>query len=463
MATATTPARERGLPANPDAERAVLGAILLDDIAFTQAAQFGLKADDFSLDANRRIYACMQEMVDSSRPLELVTLCNRLAEHKLLESVGGAAYVASLSDGLPRRPNIESYVQIVRDKSTLRSIIFAANEAIDRAYDQSEGADDVLASVEGSLFQIAQRRFNQGLASIADIFKNSFGSLDAFINRAHSITGVETYFTRLDEKTSGLQPSDLIIVAGRPSMGKTAFAMNIAENTAVQGKKTVAVFSLEMSREALLQRMVCSHARVDSHRFRTGFLGKEDLQKVIHAAGQLMEARIFIDDTPGITVGEMRAKARRLQHQAGLDLLIVDYLQLITGHTPLGKSYENRTQEVSAISRGLKLVAKDLKVPVVALSQLSRAPETRGDKNNGHRPLLSDLRESGSIEQDADVVCFVYRPEVYDPENVELTGRAEIIIAKQRNGPIGKVKLAFSHASTRFDNLATEDYGHEDD
>jgi replicative DNA helicase len=284
---------------------------------------------------------------------------------------------------------------------------------------------------------------------VQEIVKESFGSVDALLQRGQRITGLATHYTDLDEMTSGLQRSDLVIIAARPSMGKTAFAMNIAENASIEDRKVVGMFSLEMSREALLLRLLCSRARVDSHKMRTGSLWRDDMQKVVHAMEQLAHAPIYIDDTPGISLSEMRAKARRLQQQVGsLDLVIVDYLQLMSGG---GRRYENRTQEVSAISRGLKGLAKELKVPVVALSQLSRAPESRG---GDHRPQLADLRESGSIEQDADVVMFIFREEVYKPDDPDLSGRAEIIISKQRNGPTGKINLAFLKNSTRFESLA---------
>ncbi len=289
---------------------------------------------------------------------------------------------------------------------------------------------------------------------VQEIVKESFGSVDALLQRGQRITGLATHYTDLDEMTSGLQRSDLIIIAARPSMGKTAFAMNIAENASIEDQKVVGMFSLEMSREALLLRLLCSKARVDSHKMRTGSLWRDDMDKVVHAMDQLAHAPIFIDDTPGISLSEMRAKARRLQQSQGrLDLIIVDYLQLMSGG---GRRYENRTQEVSAISRGLKGLAKELKVPVVALSQLSRAPESRG---GDHRPQLADLRESGSIEQDADVVAFIFREEVYKPDEPELDGVAEIIIAKQRNGPTGRIKLAFVKRSTRFESMAQDGMG----
>ncbi|MBZ5612329.1 MAG: replicative DNA helicase, partial [Acidobacteriia bacterium] len=331
----------------------------------------------------------------------------------------------------------------------------AANAAVARAMDEAEPAQDVLTSAEAAIYELSDKRFVSGFRDVKQIVKESFGSIDALYERGQRVTGLETHFVDLDNLTSGLQRSDLIIIAARPSMGKTALALNIAENAAVKDNKVVGMFSLEMSREALLLRLLCSNAIVDSHKLRTGFLGRDDYQKLVAALGRLAEAPVFIDDTPGITISEMRAKARRLQHQMGgrLDLLIVDYLQLMSGGAPGGKArFENRTQEVSAISRGLKLLAKELRVPVIGLSQLSRAPESRG---GDHRPQLSDLRESGSIEQDADLVAFIFREEVYNPKP-ENEGFTELIIAKQRNGPTGKVDLAFLKRSTRFESRAGE-------
>jgi replicative DNA helicase len=446
---------ERGLPANIDAERSILGSILLDNFTYTQASSENLQADDFSLDSHRRIYARITELADSGRPVDLVTLAEELSRRKEVEAIGGVAYLSSLTDGLPHRPNIEQYVRIVKDKALLRGLIFAANAAIARAIDEAEPAQDVLTSAEASIYELSDKRFTSGFRDVKQIVKESFGSIDALYERGQRVTGLETHFVDFDSLTSGLQRSDLVIIAARPSMGKTAFALNIAENAAVRDNKVVGMFSLEMSREALLLRLLCSNALVDSHKLRTGFLGRDDYQKLVEALGRLADAPIFIDDTPGITISEMRAKARRLQHQMSgrLDLIIVDYLQLMSGSSAGAKArYENRTQEVSAISRGLKLLAKELRVPVVALSQLSRAPESR---SGDHRPQLADLRESGSIEQDADVVAFIFREEVYNP-SPENEGFAELIIAKRRNGPTGKVDLAFLKRSTRFESRASE-------
>ncbi len=443
---------ERGLPVSMEAERAILAAILLDNSLYDQAAEH-LTGDDFSLDAHRRIYSRMRELQESGRPVDMITLMEELDRRKEVESIGGVAYLSSLIDGVPERPSIEHYVRIVRNKALLRGLINVAQNAIAEAIEHTDEAEEVLGRAEQAIFQLSENRIGQGFLNIPDIVKSSFGSLEELYARGQEITGLATHYTLLDKLTSGFQPSDLVILAARPSMGKTAFAMNIAENAAILDGKVVGVFSLEMSREALLMRMLASCAQVDSKNLRQGFLTKDDMRKLTHAMEQLMQAKLFIDDTPGISVSEMRAKARRLRQQEGLDLIIVDYLQLMSAVPIGGKRFENRTQEVSAISRGLKALAKELRVPVVALSQLSRAPESRG---GDHRPQLSDLRESGSIEQDADVVAFIFREEVYKKDDPDLDGIAELIIAKQRNGPIDTIKMAFIKRFTRFENLAMD-------
>ena len=443
---------ERGLPVSMEAERSILGAILLDNSLYDQAAEH-LTADDFSLDAHRRIYSRMHDLQETGRPVDMITLVEELDRRREVEAIGGVAYLSSLIDGVPDRPSIEHYVRIVRNKALLRGLINAAQNAIAEAIEHSDEAEEVLGRAEQAIFQLSENRIGQGFMDIPSIIKGSFGSLEELYKRGQEITGLATHYTLLDKLTSGLQPSDLIIIAARPSMGKTAFAMNIAENAAVIDGKVVGVFSLEMSREALLMRMLASHAQVDSKDLRQGFLTKEDMRKLTHATEELMRSKLFIDDSPGISVSEMRAKARRLRQTEGLDLLIVDYLQLMSAVPVGGKRFENRTQEVSAISRGLKALAKELKVPVVALSQLSRAPESRG---GDHRPQLSDLRESGSIEQDADVVAFIFREEVYKKDDPDLEGRAELIVAKQRNGPTDMIRMAFIKRYTRFENLAAE-------
>jgi replicative DNA helicase len=444
---------DRGLPSSLDAERTILGAILLDNSVCNEAAEL-LKPDDFYLDSHRRIYSAMLALSEHGSAIDIITLTEELSRKKEAESVGGVAYISSLIDGVPHQPSVAQYVRIVKDKALLRKLINASNNAITRALDQSETAEEIIDSAETQIFQISEDSIGKGFVGIPQIVKDSFGTLDNLYQRGQRVTGVETHFEKLDEITSGLQKSDLVIVAARPSMGKTAFAINIAENAAVIDKKVVAVFSLEMTCESLLLRMLCSQSRVDSHKLRTGFLSREDFGKLSSGLESLAHAPIFIDDTPGISLNEMRAKLRRLQKQQGqLDLVVVDYLQLMSA-TPAGsggKRYENRTQEVSAISRGLKALAKEMRVPVVALSQLSRAPEARSGNN---RPQLSDLRESGAIEQDADVVAFIFREEVYKQDEPELEGLAEIIIAKQRNGPTGTIKMAFIKKSTRFENMA---------
>ncbi|MBS1849462.1 MAG: replicative DNA helicase [Acidobacteria bacterium] len=436
------------LPANVEAERSILGAIMLDNLAYNQAAEH-LRTEDFSLDSHRRIYSRMVDLAESSRPIDIITLVEELERNKELEAVGDMGYLSGLVDGVPDRPSIEHYVKIVRDKALLRGLIHTANSAIARAAEQSDPAEEILNDAEAAIFQLSEKRIGRGFMGVQEIMRDSFGGIDELLRRGQRVTGLATHYTDLDEMTSGLQRSDLVILAARPSMGKTAFAINIAENAAVEDKKVVGIFSLEMSREALLMRLLCSQARVNSHKMRTGSLWRDDMDKVVHAMEQLAQAPIFIDDTPGVSLSEMRAKARRLQQsQGGLDLIIVDYLQLMTGGS---KRYENRNQEVSAISRGLKALAKELNVPVIALSQLSRAPEAR---SGDHRPQLADLRESGSIEQDADLVMFIFREEVYNHDDPELQGVAEIIIAKQRNGPIGRIKMAFLKDATRFETLA---------
>ena len=457
MATFPDLTLEAGLPANIDAEKTILGAILLDNTAHSEAAE-RLEPDDFSLDSHRRIFQRMTDLRDSQRAVDIVTLAEELARYKEVESVGGVAYLASLTEGLPRRPVIEEYIRIVKDKSLLRRLMSICSAAIARAADQSETALEVLGDAEARLLEVSEKGIVSGLQPLDQIVANSFGSIDNLYKESREVTGQATDFTEFDRMTSGLQKGELVIIAARPSMGKTAFAINLAQNAAVNHGATVAVFSLEMSKESLLRRMLASQAWVDQRKLQQGFLGREDHSKLQNALNQLIESRMFIDDTAGVSLAEMRAKARRLKQTAGgIDMIVVDYLQLMSATLPTqgGKRYENRTQEVSAISRGLKALAKELHVPVVALSQLSRASERRGDDK---RPMLSDLRESGSIEQDADVVCFIHREAYYNrDEEMSESDRAksEIIIAKQRNGPTGTVYLNFINKYTRFDNPDT--------
>jgi replicative DNA helicase len=458
MATLSDVSLDRGLPASVEAERSILGAILLDNHSYNEAAE-KLRWEDFSLDSHRRIFSRMAELIDAHRAIDIVTLSEELARRKEVEAVGGVAYLASLTEGLPRRPSIEEYVRIVKDKSLARQLIAICNTAITRATDQSEEALVVLDSAESGLLEVSERGITRGFAGIPEIVRDSFGTIDNLYAQQKEVTGLATHYTHFDKMTSGLQASDLIIIAARPSMGKTAWAINIAENAAVNDGKVVAIFSLEMSKESLLRRMLASQALVSMQKIQTGFIPKQDRGKLMEALERLAEAKIFIDDTPAIALSEMRAKARRLrQQQGGLDLIVIDYLQLMTASTfgAGARRYENRTQEVSAISRGLKALAKELRVPVVALSQLSRASEQRGGDK---KPMLSDLRESGSIEQDADVVAFIHRDSYYNKdengeEDPDAKNKAEIIIAKQRNGPTGSVHLAYLAECTRFENMA---------
>jgi replicative DNA helicase len=451
---------DAGLPANIDAEKTILGAILLDNAAHSEAAE-KLEADDFSLDSHRRIFMRMTELMNEQRAVDIITLSAELSKYKEVEAVGGVAYLASLTEGLPRRPVIEEYIRIVKDKSLLRRLMLICSSAIARAADQGESALDVLGAAEAQLMEVGEKGITNGFQSLDQIVANSFGSIDNLYKESREVTGLATDFTELDRMTSGFQKGELIIIAARPSMGKTAFAINIAQNAAINHDAIVAVFSLEMSKESLLRRMLASQAWVDQRKLQTGFLGREEHDKLQKALGQLVESKMFIDDSAAISLSEMRAKARRLkQTHGGLDLIVVDYLQLMTATVGAagGKNYENRTQEVSAVSRGLKALAKELHVPVVALSQLSRASERRGDDK---RPMLSDLRESGSIEQDADVVAFIHR-EAYYNRTEEMSeadkAKSEIIIAKQRNGPTDTVFLNFISKYTRFDN---QDSTHE--
>ena len=460
MATVPDLTLEAGLPANLDAEKTILGAILLDNAAHAEAAE-ALKADDFSLDSHRRIFLRMSELIDTGRTVDIVTLANELARYKEVESVGGVAYLASLTEGLPRRPVIEDYVRIVKDKSMLRRLMGICSAAIAKAADQSQDAIGVLDETESQLLEVSQSGLSQGLQRIDEVVRGSFGSIDNLYNHRGDITGLETGFTDFDRMTSGLQKGELIIIAARPSMGKTALAINIAQNAAIRHNAIVAIFSLEMNKESLLRRMLASQASVDQQRIQKGFFGRAEQEKLQEALSLLVESRVYIDDSAASTIAEMRAKARRLKQNAGgLDLIMIDYLQLMSATMPGAskRGFENRVQEVSAISRGLKTMAKELQVPVIALSQLSRSNEKRDDK----RPMLSDLRESGSIEQDADVVAFIHRESYYNRKedlSAEEKAEAEIIISKQRNGPTGIVKMHWNSAFTRFDGVATHHEG----
>jgi len=458
MATLPNLAFDSGLPANVDAEKTILGAILLDNASHAEAAE-KLEPDDFFLDSHRLIFHRMSELMNANRAVDIVTLAEELGRNKEIETVGGVAYLASLTEGLPRRPVIEEYIRIVKDKSLLRKLMLICSAAIARAADQGENALDVLGAAESQLMEVSEKGLTSGFQSLDQIVQHSFGTIDNLYKQSREVTGLATDFTQFDIMTSGLQKGELIIIAARPSMGKTALAINIAENAAINHGATVAIFSLEMSKESLLRRMLSSQAWVDQQKLQKGFLGREDHDRLTTALGLLVESRLFIDDTAAISLAEMRAKARRLKQNKGLDLVVVDYLQLMSATVPSSgkRNYENRTQEVSAVSRGLKALAKELNVPVLALSQLSRAGVQRKDD---HRPMLSDLRESGSIEQDADVVAFIHRDSYYnrDEEMSEADkAKSEIIIEKQRNGPTGTVHLNFIAKFTRFDN---PDSGH---
>jgi replicative DNA helicase len=447
-----TSAIEKGLPTNVDAERFVLGSILLDDALYVQAAGT-LEADDFSLESHRRIFKRMGELQERGEKIDRITVANELMKFNELEACGGLSYLVELDDGLPQIPNLDSYIRIVKDKAVLRRIIFASQHMMNRALAGEEEPDEILAGAEETLLKLGEARMKSGLLNAGQILEDYEGGLNAFLDPSKRIKGIGTGFTKFDELTGGLHGGDLVIVAGRPSMGKTALALNIAQHVALKNKQTVAIFSLEMSKESLLTRMLCSAARVDSQKFRAGYLNQEERRKLNHALQELVQAPLYIDDTPGAHLMDMHAKLRRLQSERNhLGLVIVDYLQLMTA----GARFENRNQEVSALSRGMKMLAKELNAPVMVLSQLSRAVENR--QGGDHRPQLSDLRESGSIEQDADVVAFVFREEIYKPKEDNLRGLAELIIGKQRNGPVGTVNLVFLHAQTKFENRA-EDTG----
>jgi replicative DNA helicase len=439
---------ERTLPHNLEAERSVLGAILLHNDTFNAAAEV-IDADDFFRDAHRRIFDKMVKLAENGSAIDFVTLKEELNRSGDLEEVGGPAYIAALVDGVPRSTNVEYYARIIKEKSTLRKLIVSANKILATAYEAEEDAEVILDRAEQAIFAIADDSVNEGFVPLKDLAQSSLDTIEHLHSRKELVTGVPTGFTDLDEMTSGLQKGDLIIVAARPSMGKTSLVLNVAQHVGTKTNLTVGVFSLEMSKEQLFLRMLTAEARIDAHRLRGGFLGEKDWGKLAQAIGTLSEAKIFIDDSASIGVLEMRAKCRRLAARHGLDLVIVDYVQLMQGR---GK-FENRTLELGSISRALKGLAKELNVPVVVLSQLSRAPESRSE----HRPQLSDLRESGALEQDADVVAFIYREDQYADKNApsaDSQGVAEIIIGKQRNGPTGVVKLAFIKEFTRFENLA---------
>jgi replicative DNA helicase len=444
------PLFEKGLPSNVEAERSILGAILLDNMVANQAIEL-MKREDFFLDSHRRIFDKYVTLTERNLPIDLITLSDELRKAAEFEQIGGATYIASLIDGVPRTDTIEHYANIVRDKATLRKLVQAAAQIQTLAFDEEDPVAQIVDKAERLIFNVAENRLRAGFESVGAIAQQRLEQIEAMAGRPEMVTGVPTGFTDFDQLTAGLQKQDLVVIAARPSMGKTALALNMAQYAAKNGA-TVGIFSLEMSALQLVSRLLCSEARVDAHRLRTGYLNREEWSKLADALRRLCETKIFIDDTAAINQMEARAKARRLKAEHGLDLLIVDYLQLMnSARGGRNERYESRQQEITQLSRDLKGLAKELDCPVIALSQLSRAPENRSD----HRPQLSDLRESGAIEQDADVVAFIYREEVYFMTD-ENQGTAELIVGKQRNGPTGVVQLAFLKEFTRFENMWRE-------
>lgn len=439
---------EKPLPSSPESERVILGAILLDNTLISQAIEL-LKQEDFYSPLHRRVFRAMSNLFERGDKIEPILIGEELKKEGQLEAIGGVATITNLTFGLPHFSNIAQYAKVVKDKAIIRNLIKACNQITSEALAEEDDAEIILDHAEQAIFALADERTRQGFAHIKPVAETVLSKVQEYARReSHALTGIATGFRELDQMTSGLQRNDLIIVAARPSMGKTALCLNIAQNAATLEGAVVAVFSLEMSKEQLVMRMLSSEARVDAHRFRNGYLTRDEWGRLAEAIGTLSEAKIFIDDTPGISVLEMRAKVRRLAaEQKQLDMILVDYMQLMSG----SKRSESRQQEVSQISRELKGLAKEMNVPLIALSQLSRAPEAR----NPPKPMMSDLRESGSIEQDADVVAFIYRDDYYKPTE-ENAGLAELLIAKQRNGPTGTVKLAFLKEFTKFTDAYIE-------
>ncbi|MFF3021820.1 replicative DNA helicase [Gottfriedia sp. NPDC057948] len=435
---------DRTPPQNIEAEQAVLGAILLDSEALISTSE-RLLPDDFYRAAHQKLFEAMLKIASRNEPLDVITLTSELANQGVLEEVGGVSYLNDLLASVPTASNVEYYAKSVEEKSTLRRLIRTATNIVTESYAPDTPVDVVLNEAEKSILKVAQRTNVSGFQSIKDVVFTTFSKIETLFNQRGEITGVPTGFTDLDRMTAGFQPNDLIIVAARPSVGKTAFALNIAQNVATKTDENVAIFSLEMGSDQLVMRMLCAEGNINAQALRTGNLEQEDWNKLTMAASSLAGTGIYIDDTPGIRVNDIRAKCRRLKQEHGLGMILIDYLQLIQGN---GKSGENRQQEVSEISRSLKGLARELKVPLIALSQLSRSVESRQDK----RPMMSDIRESGSIEQDADIVAFLYRDDYYDKES-ENKNIIEIIIAKQRNGPVGTVSLAFVKEYNKFVNL----------
>lgn len=420
------------------------GSMLTDRDAVSAAIEV-LKEEDFYREDNKAIYAAILNLYNRSEPIDIITLKSELSAMGKLEAVGGLEYVASLPDKVPTTANAGQYIKIVEEKSVLRNLIKTANELITLGYDPTQEVEDIIDSAEKKIFEVMQKRNQKGYSSIKDVLVDTFTQLEQLYNQKQHITGVPTGFADLDYKTAGLHQSDLILVAARPAMGKSAFALNIATNAAVKANVPVVIFSLEMSKEQMVNRILCSEAMVDSNKVRTGTIDDDEWAKLAAASGQLSEAQIFIDDTPGISIMEIRAKCRKLKLEKNIGLVVIDYLQLVQGTNKRGGS---REQEISEISRSLKILAKEINVPVIALSQLSRAPEQRPD----HRPMLADLRESGAIEQDADIVMFLYRDDYYN-EDSEKKNIAEVILAKHRSGSTGTVELLWLGNYTKFANI----------
>lgn len=434
-------------PQNIDAEKSVLGSLLIDEEAIGAAIEI-LDETWFYEQAHRQIFRAVLELYNQRKNVDLITLSDKLKSDGTLEQIGGVSYLSFLIDLVPSAANVEHYANIVKEKGVLRRLIRNATNIIAESYESTGNVDEVVDNAERLIFEVADLKQRTQSVHIKDLVRQSIEKLDFLYQRKQHVTGIPTGFEKIDHMTSGLQNSDLIIIAGRPSMGKSALAISMAEYVGIEQKQGVAIFSLEMSKEQLVQRMLCSQARVDAHKVRSGFLAPADWPKLTAAAGRLSESKIFIDDTPAISVLELRAKARRLKANQGIELIILDYLQLMRSTI----QSESRQQEISEISRSLKALARELSVPVIALSQLSRAVESRQD----HKPQLSDLRESGAIEQDADLVVLLMREEYYNPTE-ENKGVADVMIAKQRNGPVGTVKLAFIKEYMRFENLAYAD------
>ncbi|NLP13142.1 MAG: replicative DNA helicase [Clostridium sp.] len=431
-------------PQNIEAEQSVLGAMLLDKEALSNVAEI-ISSQDFYRDDHKEIFEAIMDLYERAEPIDLITVSEQLKARGSLDGIGGLEYLTNLANAVPTTANAKHYAKIVEEKSILRRLIRVSSEIVNMSYEASEEVSYVLDKAEKNIFDVLQKRNAQGFSPIKEVLIDTFNRLEELYNNKGFVTGIATGFTDLDYKTSGLQNSDLILIAARPAMGKTSFVLNIAQYAAIHGKVPVAIFSLEMSKDQLVNRMLCSEAMVDSQKIRTGKLEDSDWQKVARALGPLSEAPIYIDDTPGVTAMEIRAKCRRLKIEKNLGLVVIDYLQLMQGRS---RGNDSRQQEISEISRSLKILAKEINVPVLTLSQLSRAPEQRAD----HRPILSDLRESGAIEQDADIVMFLYRDDYYNPDT-EKKNIAEAIIAKHRNGSTGTVELAWLGQYTKFANL----------